>query len=560
MMAIIENIQELVQRGRYLEARALAADALKTTSSERLCQLYALALSKSGAPEAAREFLEPRYAANPDDPETAGILGGIYKELFRKNQQTQFAVLSRDTYLKNFQATGNYYTGINTAAMSAMVMQAARAREVATKVVAGIEAETQQFWELATLGEAYLLLKDRERALNYYVQARRVASADWGKIMSVYNQLWLLNHFIAVPKDVLSLFSPPRVAAFVGHMVDRPDRAQPRFPESCEAQVRDALRASIQSLRIQVGICALACGSDILFAETLLEAGGEVNAVLPFQQDDFEEISVRFAGQRWVDRFHRLLARVPCTFVTRERYAGHDDLFSLQTKVIFGNAILRSQAYHNEPFLITVLSETDLQRKKGGTRDAVSLWPFPANMANINPENFASRSGPVGSTTMDRAISEQARPVCYLVRFDIHSLNAMDQRKLERNALQAAENENVRVVNEGDWRLICFPSPTLAFSFLRQMLLDFGKGSALANWRMVAHAGPVDWTNPTASEALIRIRQLCDFSTPSQFCATVPFASVLALESRLFQITFSGAIQTAETGTEMVYQVVLSNT
>src|SRR5688572_32480368 len=66
----VAEIESLITHGRYLEASHAAKDRLKTSGDLRLKQLYALAMSKSGAPEAARDFLEPIYKGSDPDPET----------------------------------------------------------------------------------------------------------------------------------------------------------------------------------------------------------------------------------------------------------------------------------------------------------------------------------------------------------------------------------------------------------------------------------------------------------------------------------------------------------
>ena len=90
MPATIEHIESLISHGRYIEARINTEEALKTSQELRYKQLYALAVSKSGMPETALAFLEPVYSQFPDDPESAGILGSIYKELFKKNQNEHY--------------------------------------------------------------------------------------------------------------------------------------------------------------------------------------------------------------------------------------------------------------------------------------------------------------------------------------------------------------------------------------------------------------------------------------------------------------------------------------
>ena len=317
----IEQIERLIDQGRYLEARALSTQTMASSPGLRITQLHALAVSKAGVPEAALPFLEPVYQQHPDDPETAGILGGIYKEIFRKSQNTKFAILSRDTYLKNFSLTGNYYTGINAATMSAIAGQASRGREIATEVIKGIGDAPVDFWQQVTLAEAFLLTKDRDKALEAYFLAKKMADIDWGRVTTVYNQLWLLNHYVPVPKEVLKVFHPPGVVSFIGHMIDHPSRTRPRFPSAMEGRVKDAIEGAIHTLNAKIGFCSLACGSDILFAEAMAAAGGEVNIWLPFAKEDFLQESVLFAGGDWAGRFEKLLARFPVTYITHEPYA-----------------------------------------------------------------------------------------------------------------------------------------------------------------------------------------------------------------------------------------------
>lgn len=556
-MPTVEDIQELLHRGRYLEARVQAEQALRITPDGRLKQLYALALSKSGAPEAARDYLEPYYRSNVNNPEAAGILGGIYKELFKKNHHTPFAQQARDTYLKNFQATGNYYTGINAAAMSAMLMQASKAKEIAAQVAAGIPAETEDFWQMATLAEANLLLKKQDKAIDYYSSVRRAAGTDWGKVATVHNQLWLLSHFIAVPREISKLFSPPRVAAFVGHMIDRPGRATPRLPASLEGTIKEAIKASIRAMQLQVGFCSLACGSDILFAEALLELGGEVNALLPFKEDDFENISLRFAGDHWVERFRNLLKHVPYTFLTHEPYNGHDDLFSFQSKIIFGAAVLRSRTYHTEPYLLTVLSETDLQRKEGGTRDALSHWPFSANIMNINPENYLAPTTGMSAPRPASAEVLLARPVQYLIRVDLTHLNPIDQSKFDEIRDEVLADGNVRIDQHGTRYTFAFEYPTPAFNFIRQLLTSLPPVTESNSWRVAIHAGPLSRNSFNPCETLHRLDRLEEFAPPGQLCALFPFAALLALETRWFDVIFAGAITGNSFEDETVFQIVL---
>ena len=237
-MSDFQHIEELYNKARYLEAHNFTKEAQEQNNSARLSQLLALCLSKSGAAKEAKEYLEPHYNENKSDPENAGILGGIYKELFKQNQNSDDALKSRDIYLQNFSETNNYYTGINAATMSIIAGDARKGREIAEKIIQSIDKEDPDIWENATLGEAYLLLKETTKAKEYYLKARELVGSDWGKVNSIYAQLWLLNHYMTIPSEVSDVFSPPNIIAFVGHMIDHPDRSSPRFPPTIESEVK----------------------------------------------------------------------------------------------------------------------------------------------------------------------------------------------------------------------------------------------------------------------------------------------------------------------------------
>ena len=559
----IVQIEDLINHGRYLEARAKADDALLGTESLRLRQLFALSLSKSGAPEAARDYLEPYYKANTEDPETAGILGSIYKELFKKNQQTSLALQSRDTYLKNFEATGNYYTGINAAAMSAMVMQASKSREIAKRVIQSIQPDTIDFWELATLGEACLLTKEKVRSTEFYIKAKKAAGTDWGKITSVYHQLWLLNHVLPVSSEVLKIFNPPAVAAFVGHMIDHPDRKSPRFPPDIESKVKEGISNSIRTLNAKIGYCSLACGGDMLFAEALSEQGGEVNIFIPFAIPDFINMSIRFAGEQWLNRFNALIEKFPVTLITSDRYYGFDDLFSFQCKLIFGSSILRSASNYAQPTLITVLSEVDLRRSEGGTRDTLRLWPFPQRHTNINPDTYfaSERQANLGSTSNKPAIKEIDRPVLYLVFADLSSLNSIDKERLQKAIFEKIKEEvTPHVVHEmtDESIMIGFEFETGAIDMAELMLEAVKKANGKSDLKIAMHAGPVYKKGTTIEgDNVTLLKKINEFSPRATINASGEMAAVLALDPEKFAIEYGGIIYSDESkSNHTVYKIV----
>jgi len=544
----ISHLENLIHLGHYAQARTRAQELLLNGADLRVKQLYALSLSKSGVPEAAQEYLESVIRDQPDDPETMGILGGIYKELFKKNQSSKYAILARDTYDKNFQLTKSYYTGINAASMSMLAGQSRRGKEIAQEVLTVLKDPEHDFWEAATQAEAYLLLKERAKSEECYLRARKLAVTDWGKINSVYNQLWLLKHYLPVPGEVIKVFSPPVAVAFVGHMIDHPDRLQPRFPPSLEAEVKHAILNAIKTLNAKIGYCSLACGGDILFAEAMEEVGGEVNLFLPFKQADFIEASVRFAGDEWVQRFNRLVNKYPVTYLTQESYEEHADLFLLQSSIIFGLSVLRSLGNHQEPMLISVLSERDQKRKIGGTRDTVALWPFQKNHVTVNPDVFLINVPEPAKEEPEVLQAVSDRPVLYFVCCDL----ALDD-KLNKTLLSEMESSSLPPVVldlRDDHMLAGFKTIFSAMEFCeviaKTMARPFQQKIAV---RISLHVGPLrikseEIKQKLSGDIIDMIEVLHKITLPGSIYATNVVAAILALDIKKYSFDYIDTLAT----------------
>jgi hypothetical protein len=119
-----------------------------------------------------------------------------------------------------------------------------------------------------------------------------------------------------IPNDIVSWIAnrkdarqPRLVFLFSGHMIDAPDREEPRFPAAKESVAADAITSKLDELGMNdqdLAICGGACGGDTLFAEAALQRGCQVHLHLQFKEAEFLEASVAFAGQAWVDRYEAI--------------------------------------------------------------------------------------------------------------------------------------------------------------------------------------------------------------------------------------------------------------
>lgn len=141
-------------------------------------------------------------------------------------------------------------------------------------------------------------------------------------------QLLIYQQLGVLPENVdaaLKAFEQAKVAKdekkrhyllFTGHMIDKKDRATPRFPESIEDKVKAAIKEAVQTQKDKYGdrlkaIAGGACGGDILFHEVCAELNIETELYLVLPREQFIMESVEFAGNKWVDRFDDLYQKLP---------------------------------------------------------------------------------------------------------------------------------------------------------------------------------------------------------------------------------------------------------
>jgi len=386
----------MLDQGQTFLAHDLAQSALRRfPDSVRLRQAAALALLRAGALAEAQGVLESLGA--PPDEETLGLLARVYKGLWKRSGTPEDARHARDAYLRGFRASHGLWTGINAATMSWIVGDRALAAQLAGQVLdicaqtSSRGADADGYWRLATEGEALLLLGREEDAAASYAAAAARAGRRYASVAASRQQLQLLAaHGFPVPDTLFQALRPPAVVVFVGHMLDRPDRLAPRFPESREAAVRGEIVRHLDALDARIGYSAAACGSDLLFIEAMRERGAEVNIVLPYAGDDFERASVAFAGPRWSARFREALRRADSVkYVTEESVPGDDIVFGLMGRMLLGYASLAAEPLEAAPTLLAVWDGRPAPAASGpcgvvaGTADAIAGWPDAARRVII---------------------------------------------------------------------------------------------------------------------------------------------------------------------------------
>ena len=373
----------------------------------RLTQLFCLSLIKCGFLLDARDMLTRLVRAGQVDEETLGILGRVYKEMWLTagggDPANPYVRQSRNLYLKAFRGSRGHYSGINAATLSLIMGDRTAAHKLARLVIHLCadrlkEPGGRDYWTVATLGEAFVLLGRQEQASRYFRLARSLEGTNYSTLASTRRQLSLLARYTDIDEGVLEVLRVPPVVAFTGHMLDAPGRKPPRFPETMADSARRAIEAVLDRLGSSIGYSSAACGGDILFVESLQARGGEANVILPFDRREFLAVSVSFAGERWERRASAVLDTASRVEIANPgSYGGEDLLFSFANRLILGKAIQRSRLLETEAHLIA-LWDGRRSRAVGGTGEFVEVWEGTGRPLTVIDVRSDGAQGPLLTT------------------------------------------------------------------------------------------------------------------------------------------------------------------
>lgn len=623
--------RHLIEEGRFFSAYERAQQGLQQfPESVVLKQIKARALMRTGGIEEAKKILEPllppilsgqeirrrltetlRQQGQPEPPdrpgtqsfleaaaatlqellttwqgqpyqsaganeETIGLLGRIYKDLWKRSGDLTLAQQSREIYAHGYRTTGGYWTGINAATMAWITGDKTAARDLAAQVSASCQGqldgarEESTYWLYATLGEAQLLLGNLPAAGQAYAAAARQVHGNYDQIVSSRQQLRLLRqHGLEIPDDIFAVLKPPTIVICAGHLLDQPGSSPPRFPASLEAAVRAALDRELEALDARIGFSGAASGADLLFLEAMADREGRVNIILPFGIEDYLKTSVAAAGPRWVARFRKALKLADSVrYVTEEKYLGDNLLFRFTSQIINGYALLHGLLLDTEPYLLAVWDGTQSGRV-GGTAEMVSHWVDPARLRIIDTAALLGHAGAVTEIQVGAVVPEPPEPaparhpaartrvIKTLLFADIQQFSKIAEENLPFYMYEFLERVSrqlplsPKIINTwGDGIFVAMDEalPLVEYAFaLRDVVVqtdwsEVGLPAAM-NIRIALHAGPVFQGLDALTERdnvygshVNRAARLEPKTPPGEIYGSEQFAALLLME----QATHSG--------------------
>jgi class 3 adenylate cyclase len=342
----------------------------------------ALSHARSGAINAAHVLLDRAQAAATTPDRLTDILsmrGRLWKDAYHRAAQTpgatRYAERARKEYLAAYELQRDSFPGINAATLSWLLGDRSEARRLAQEIAARLEsAPPRNFWDVATAGEAQLLMGQLDQAREAYAEAHRSAAGDAGSIATMRRQVALLADTLPEARKIVDLLPVPDVIVFAGHMIDAPDRSVPRFPAALAPAVEAAVRERFARFHRPIVYTSAACGADLICIEAALDARAEVNVVLPFDRADFVRTSVAIGGEGWTERFDVALGRAARVIMaTDENHLGDDVLFEHAALLVEGFAMLRASQLETTPTLLCVVDPV-ADGRVGGTHASLERW------------------------------------------------------------------------------------------------------------------------------------------------------------------------------------------
>lgn len=358
-----------LDRGLAIEPDNLLALREKGCCLQRLAQ----AEEQGYSLDRALQHYETILAAHPLDAETWALAARVHKDAWQAcwrkcdvppARQREGALDSIDLlleaqkrYLCGFRANpAHYYSGINALTLMQLArhLGATNQPKEAVGTLAGavrFAAESQNegassFWALTTLADLAVLEGSSEEAKAAYRRAIAKPEMDRFALNSCRENLLLLQALDFRPEVVSASIATldraierstegqqichPRLAIlFSGHMIDDPDRAEPRFPSAKEAAALEKIEEALEEFEAgeqDIAFCQAAAGGDLLFLEACQRRRVPCQVLLPFEEPIFLQKSVLPScnGERWRDRYYKMKDRLnlPVRIMPQELGAG----------------------------------------------------------------------------------------------------------------------------------------------------------------------------------------------------------------------------------------------
>jgi class 3 adenylate cyclase len=391
--------------GDYLNEYDLARAAIKLDPNDEFFQYCAvLALSRCNAKQRALDTFYSYKLHNSGSEYIRALEARILKDLAFLSVDESVSPMTLDpskfyaaarTYQKEYDITGGHYSAINAATLYLLAGEEELADLLATAAIdIALKDEGPLYFSLATRAEAYLLLNREDAARAMIAEVAKYNDNNLLTRARTHHQLKLICEYRNIDPSILDPILPETVIHYCGHAFYN---HQP-IDDLAERELKGQIEQAISESHCTIAYGSLMAGSDILFAESILKLGGELNIWLPFGQENFCNVAVRPAGKQWVERFQACIEKAnTVSYATESDFLGDESLFGYCSDVAMGMAIMRANSLGSKRLQLAVLNP-NLANQSRGTISNIKKWNdlgHPTRLVpspEISPKPPAQRS------------------------------------------------------------------------------------------------------------------------------------------------------------------------
>lgn len=385
-----ESIEEIKTKiiaaqktGDYLKEYDLAQAALQFSPKDEFFQYCSvLALSRCNAKQRALDSFYSYKLHLSDSQYVRALEARILKDLAFLNMDKEIFSAAAVTYHQEFIKTGAHYSAINAATLYLLSGDHRQASELANSAIEIARQDLgPQYFPLTTQAEAFILLNRQDEARKAIGEAAKHNEKNLLTRARTHRQLKLICNYLDIDPEILDPLLPETVIHYCGHIYDRHRPLNKK--DECELLLRIENVISNQHCAVAYG--SLAAGADIMFAESILKQGGELNVWLPFGVESFCDVLVRTAGANWGKRFYDCIKgahTVSCA--TESDFLGEDSLFKFCSDVAMGMAIMRANSLNTKLKQLAVWNQLE-SNQSSATYLNIAKWKELGHHSEIIP-------------------------------------------------------------------------------------------------------------------------------------------------------------------------------
>jgi len=290
------------------------------------------------------------------------LAGRLRKDLYLRSTGAKAASYAESSALKYdaaFQNTRGYYSGINAATMTLMAgMAEASVKARAQGILENLPLQenltpTDHYFVEATRAEAFLLRGDIRKAKTTLKEAVAFDPLNYTAHAATLKQFQMILDKLEQERAWITELSPPRPIHYAGHI-------NMTLPEGGERALSSTISDYLQQNDVGSGFGALAAGSDIIIAETLLAEGADLHVILPCEADVFLAQSVTPFGDDWGPRHINCLKQAKSvTIAAKSAPWPNAQLYRFAGQFAMGQAALKARTFGVVPMQLLIWDEKD---------------------------------------------------------------------------------------------------------------------------------------------------------------------------------------------------------